>query len=83
MFQDVIKILISIPDTCNSASRAQEQKLGPHTIIQIALNIQVFLKCVNLSDQDGHIESCNSIFLLSCFKIYFHLFWDWNYKAVT
>lgn len=83
MFQDVIKILISIPDTCNSASRAQEQKLGPHTIIQITLNIQVVLKCVNLSDQDGHIESCNSRFLLSCFKIYFSLFWEWDNKAVS
>ena len=83
MFQDVIKILISIPDTCNSASRAQEQKLGPHTIIQITLNIQVVLKCVNLSGQDGHIESCNSRFLLSCFKIYFPLFWEWDNKAVS
>ena len=49
MFQDVIKILNSIPDTCNSASRAQEQKLGSHTIIQIALNAQVVLKCVRWS----------------------------------
>ena len=56
MVQDVIKILISIPDTCNSVSRAQEQKLGPHTIIQIALNTQVVSKCVNLTDQDGHME---------------------------
>ena len=38
MVQNVIKILISIPDTCNSVSRAQEQKLGSHTIIQIALS---------------------------------------------
>ena len=56
MVQDVIKILISIPDTCNSVSRAQEQKLGSHTIIQIALNIQVASKCVNLSYQDGLTE---------------------------
>ena len=56
MAQYVIKILISMPDTCNSASRAQEQKLGSHTIIQIALNTQVVTKCVNLSDQDGHME---------------------------
>ena len=34
MVQDVIKILISMPDTCNSASQAQEQKLGSHTITQ-------------------------------------------------
>ena len=53
MVQDVIKILISIPDTCNSVSRGQEEKLGSHTIIQIALNTQVVSKCVNLSYQDG------------------------------
>ena len=57
MVQDVIKILISIPDTCNSVSRAQEEKLGSHTIIiQIALNTQVVSKCVNLSYQDGLME---------------------------
>ena len=56
MVQDVIKILISIRDTCNSVSRAQEQKLGSHTIIQIALNTQVVSKCVNLSYQDGLME---------------------------
>ena len=56
MVQDVIKILISMPDTYNSASQAQEQKLGSHTIIQIELNTQVVSKCVNLSDQDGLTE---------------------------
>lgn len=56
MVQDVIKILISMPDACNSACWAQEQKLGSHTIIQIALNIQVVSKCVNFLDQDGHME---------------------------
>lgn len=56
MVQDVIKILISMPDTCNSASQAQEQKLGSHTIIQIELNTQVVSTCVNLSDQDGLME---------------------------
>ena len=55
MVQDVIKILISMPDTCNSASRTQELKLGSH-IIHIALNTQVVSKCVNLSDQDGRME---------------------------
>ena len=54
MVQDVIKILISIPDTCNSVSRAQEQKLGPHTIIQIALNTQVVSRWSY--GQDGHME---------------------------
>ena len=45
-----------MPDTYNSASQAQEQKLGSHTIIQIELNTQVVSKCVNLLDQDGLTE---------------------------
>ena len=56
MVHDInIKISISMPDTCNSTSQVQEQKLGSHTIIQIALNTLVVSKCVNLSDQDGHM----------------------------
>ena len=56
MVQDVIKILISMPDTCNSASWTQQQKLGSHKIIQIALNTQVVSKFVNLSDQEDQME---------------------------
>ena len=82
MVQDVIKILISMPDTCNSASRAQQQKLGSHKIIQIALNSQVVSKCVDLIKM-VFCKCCNSIFLLSCCKIYFPLFWGWNNNAVS
>ena len=71
MVQDVIKILISLPDTCNSASRAQQQKRGSHKIIQIALNSQVVSKCVDLI-----CKCCNSIFYYLALKFIFLCFGD-------